>query len=84
MGGYVGSRRIRPFLGYIRAKQAERDELTAYRVFVTESLRLAPQGKALSKGLYEVIENAKAPAETRDSDELAADIINRLGLEVTE
>lgn len=50
-----------------------------YRIFVTESLRLAPQNRFINQSYYDII-NKKI--DNRSGDEIAMDVIERLGLKV--
>jgi hypothetical protein len=45
LGEYRGPSRFHAFVGYALARRRERSKLAAYRVYVTESLRLIPQSK---------------------------------------
>lgn len=59
-----------------RVEQNYRDE--AYRIYVTDSLQNIPQEKYLSKRYYDII----CPIQdNRSGDEIAADVINKLGLQ---
>ena len=60
-----------------RLEQGKRDE--AYRIFVTESLRLAPQSKYITKSLNDIL-NEKV--DTRSGDEIAMDVILNAGLKL--
>ena len=59
----------------------EKAQTVAYRVHVTESLRNMPQGRHVAISYWDMIH--PKPADTRTGDEIAADVIERLGLEVT-
>ena len=62
----------------MRAMHQHEQEETAYRVYVTESLRLIPQQKYLSKGFAGII----SPVEDKhvDAVEIIDDIVSRAGL----
>ena len=68
-----------------RFNQHQRD--LAYRIYVTDCLRMATEKTAkMSKGAYNVarfydIINPK-PVDIRSGNEIAADIIKRAGIEV--
>ena len=68
-----------------RFNQHQRD--LAYRIYVTDCLRMATENTAkLSKGTYTAarfydIINPK-PVDNRSGNEIAADIIKRAGIEV--
>ena len=56
------------------------EDETVFRVYVCESLHLAPQDKYLTAKYAEIITPKKA--ESRSPDELAADIIRKAGLSI--
>lgn len=56
--------------------------MAAYRAYVTESLRMIPQSRYISRPFLEVVRGGGEPEETRSGEEIAADVIGRLGLEV--
>lgn len=57
--------------------QKDQREL-AYRIFVTDCLQLAPQGKYRTDRFADFIFNKKV--DERSGDEIAADVIKRAGL----
>ena len=67
---------------YLSARQRRAAEDAAYRVYVTESLRLAVQSRYIARPYLELIGGAGEPVETRSGEEIAADVVERLGLEV--
>lgn len=86
MGAYVGVWRVRPFLCYVRARDRAHARDEAWRAYVSEALRLAPQGRCLTRSYGEVLSRVMDPApreDRRSGDEIAADVIGRIGLEVT-
>lgn len=74
---------MHPFFCYLDARDRAHARDEAFRVYVAESLRLAPQNRALAKSYAEVIASLGERPDTRTGDEIAADVITRLGLEVT-
>ena len=62
----------------MRAKVAEDDERTAYRAYVTESLRLQGENKYIQRSWLDIID--PKPVDTRSGDEIALDVIERTGL----
>ena len=50
----------------------------AYRIYVTESLSLAPQQKYLKKGYRELL--SEGPKEEKTGDEIALEVILGAGL----
>lgn len=75
---------MHPFFCYLDARDRAHARDEAYRVYVSEALRLAPQGRALARPWAEVAASVGRPRDTRSGDEIAADVISRLGLEVTQ
>lgn len=82
MGEYTGPRRARPFARYLSARQRREAEGAAYRVYLTESIRLAVQSRYIATPYLELVRGAAEPADTRSGDEIAADVIDKLGLKV--
>lgn len=62
---------------YVAARYKEEQRELAYRIFVTESLKLIPQNKYLTIEYNDVITNNK---DDRTGDEIANDVIKRIGL----
>lgn len=75
---------MHPFFCYLDARDRAHSRDEAFRVYVAESLRLAPQGRALAKPYAEVVASLGERPDTRTGEEIAADVITRLGLEVIE
>lgn len=65
-----------------RYKQIQRD--LTYRIYISDSLQNIPQNKFLTTRYYDLIYNTSQKTDNRTGDEIAADIINRLGLKVGE
>lgn len=65
---------------YVMAKKAEHDEEVVFRTYLAESVRLGAQNKYLRKSYFDVVH--PQPIDTRSGDEIAEDVINRLGLKV--
>ena len=53
-----------------------------YREYVTESLRLIPRNRYLTKGLLDIIHPRTEPE--MDAGEIVSDVISRAGLVVKE
>jgi len=64
----------------VRAKYTEDDEHMAYRVYVTESLRLQGENKYIQRSWLDII-NSK-PTDNRSAGEIADDFIRRHELRV--
>lgn len=63
-----------------RAEQQTRDEL--FRAYVARSLQAIPKGEYIEAGYADLA--YPLPVDPRSGDEIAEDVIRRLGLEVTE
>lgn len=61
-----------------RINEYNREE--TYRIFVTESLRFAPQGKVLNKSYLELLKHEKV--ETRSGIEVAEEVAEKLGTKI--
>ena len=62
----------------MRAKVAEDDERTAYRAYVTESLRLQGEKKYFQRSWLDIID--PKPVDTRSGDEIAMQVVKNAGL----
>ena len=51
-----------------------------YRQYVTEQLRMIPQGKSFRESWHDMVESALVAPDTRTADEIALDVITRAGL----
>lgn len=71
---------IRIFTRYVVARLEDENREMIYRFFVTQSLRLLPQNKYLTKNLFEML--GDIPEETRTGDEIAQEFIAMSGLKV--
>ena len=61
-----------------RAEQISREE--AYRIFVTESLKIIPKGKVFNKAYDELLK--PQPVETRTGKEVAEEVAEKLGFKI--
>ena len=61
-----------------RINEYNREE--TYRIFVTESLRFAPQDKVLNKSYLELLKHEKV--ETRTGIEVAEEVAEKLGTKI--
>lgn len=61
-----------------RINEYNREE--TYRIFVTESLRFAPQDKVLNKSYVELLKPQKI--ETRSGKEVADEVAEKLGTKI--
>lgn len=60
------------------ARLEESDRDMAYRFYITDALQNIPQNKYNVKRFYDII-NPK-PEDNRSGDEIAVDVISKLGL----
>lgn len=72
-------RAILAALPYVLDKQAEED---VYKLYITDSLYYGFQGKVLGKRYAEIIKGKAHKEDTKTGDDIAADIINRMGLKL--
>lgn len=63
---------------YVMARYKMEQRELAYRIFVTDSLQLAPQNKYIVTRYEDSIKTKKK--DNRTGDEIAADVIKRAGL----
>lgn len=65
---------------YVEAKRKEEQETFAYRIYLSDSLYYQAQNQRLSQRYIEIIK--PKTVDTRSGDEIALDVISRLGLKV--
>lgn len=70
------------FVRYAKARAERDDREHAYRVYLTETVRLMGQGRAVSVSYEDVLRQMKSGAERIDGDKIAAEVIERAGLNV--
>lgn len=58
------------------------DEEEAYRYYVTDCLYYLRRDKTLSRRFYDMVKNPVAKADNRTGDEIAADLIKKMGLKL--
>ena len=63
---------------YVVARLQEDSRDMTYRFYIADSLQNIPQNKYIGKRLYDIMYPKQE--DTRSGDEIAADVINRLGL----
>lgn len=89
-GQYTGSRSVKAFLRYALAQYRHEREDEAYRIYVTDALRLVAENTAASvcgKYLTARFADVIAPPKEEDKktcEEITAEIIARCGLVVKE
>jgi hypothetical protein len=62
----------------------EHYEEKLYRVYVTNSIRGISRGESMVREYVELLDNRKSVEDNRNGNEIAADIINKLGLRFEE
>ena len=65
---------------YVKAKWQDRQQDFAYRIYITDSLYYMGRNQMLEKRYYDVIHPPKV--DNRSGNEIAMDVIQRLGLKV--
>ena len=68
------------FLRYVKARAEQLSREETYRIFVTESLRYAPQDKFINKSYVELLKPQKI--ETRTGKEVADEVAEKLGTKI--
>ena len=67
---------------YINAKWKEAQRLEIYRIYVSDTLYYQGQNKVLNVRYFDLLNPPKE--ETRSGDEIALEVINRIGLKINE
>lgn len=67
---------------YINAKWKEAQRLEIYRIYVSDTLYYQGQNKVLNVRYFDLVNPPKD--ETRSGDEIALEVINRIGLKINE
>lgn len=67
---------------YVEARIDEYNREEAYRIYVSKSLQLAPQGKWLTSSYVDILKPQEV--DTRSGDEVIVDIMKRAGLKFEE
>lgn len=65
---------------YVKARVDEYNRDEAYRLFVTESLRLAPQQKYMTRNWIDFLKEIKNPMPQRTYEEIVVDVMIKAGL----
>ena len=79
-GEYRGVPRVRPFCLWLRERHRKEIERTSWRAYVAEAMRGILGGEGQS--WWEIVH--PRPLETRTGDEVAAYVIGRVGIELTQ
>lgn len=69
-------------MAYLRARLQQERDVIAYRVYMADSIYYYARGKAAGVRLSDMLARKASPPDTRTGDEVAADLINRMGLKV--
>lgn len=83
MGEYKGNS-IKTLLRYALARYTSHQRDMAYRIYVCDSLRLIGKGGSyITSRFSDIIHPKKQKAEdTRTGEQIAFDVLNRIGIEV--
>lgn len=82
MGEYKGNN-IKTLMRYALARYTSHQRDMAYRIYVTETLRAMSKGGYINTSFADVIKPKKQlPEDTRTGEEIAFDVLQRLGIEV--
>ncbi|MBR2783055.1 MAG: hypothetical protein IKD93_02535 [Firmicutes bacterium] len=65
---------------YVKARIQQEQRALSFRIYVTDALQGAPQGKYLTRRWTELVEELERPVDRRSGEEIAADFIRRAGL----
>jgi len=76
LGDYRGPSSFKSFVRYCIARYEDKIIEKAYRVYVTESLRLIPQGMYLGKRWEEIVDVRERPERT--AEEIVDHVASRL------
>lgn len=63
---------------YVEARWEDYTREETYRIYVTTSLKLAPQSKFINKDYNDIVN--MTPVEEKSGDEIVADVFERAGL----
>lgn len=71
---------MKPFMKYVssRAEQIHREEV--YRLMMTESLRILPEGKHITKQYLELLKPQEF--DTRTGEQVAEEVAEKMGTKV--
>lgn len=79
-GDYRGTKKLKQFLRYVKARAEHQNREEAYRIFVTESLKGLPQGKWFTVPYTEIIQPKKI--ETKTGKEVADEVAEKIGFKI--
>lgn len=80
-GEYTGKKEIDVFKRYVDARLKMMYREDAYRLIVSETLKLSPQGKTLKISYKDVI-NIKKPEKKKTGKEVAEEAARRMGVKI--
>lgn len=75
---YQGKKDLKTFLKFARAQFEEKEEEHLYRIYMSDSLNYSVEGRRFTKRFADFIN--PQPIDDRSGDEIAEEVINRLGL----
>jgi len=67
-------------LSYVRAAIEQDEEEYTFKVYMSDSVQLAGEDKFITRRWCDIANDLKKPVDNRTGDEVAADVIKRLGL----
>jgi len=67
-------------LSYVRAAIEQDEEDYTFKVYMSDSAQLAGENKFITRRWCDIANDLKKPPDNRTGDEVAADVIKRLGL----
>lgn len=68
------------FLRYVKSKAEQIKHEELYRIMVTESLRILPEGKHITKPYLELLKPQEV--DTRTGEQVAEEVASRMGTKV--
>ena len=79
-GDYTGKQDLEIFLRSVKARAEQISREEAYRICVTESLRIIPQQRWFTKSYLELLKPQQI--ETRSGKEVAEEVAEKLGTKI--
>lgn len=81
-GEYQGKRELDLFLRYVNARVKNEYREEAYRIFISEQLRLLPKMKSLTKSYLSIISQEFEKKDTRTGKEVAEEAAAKMGVKI--
>lgn len=70
------------FLRYVKARVRKEYRDEAYRIYISETLRLLPQGKILKESYKDALNKKKEKAELRTGKEIAEAAAEKMNIKI--